>query len=387
MTLKKLHDLLPRYWSSTDFENEELTHYAEQFMVDEVGRGVALLGLITLLLLISASILYSLLEYDDQYLYTCMMLSLLSIHVIFSARRISDAKSLNLLCMTLIIVSGTAFVLLAHKEGNFLDALLPSVVVLFMVIPLVPWGMREGLVIVLLIYLVFTLSTLSVAGRFSSDSLMVLQFMMLVSAMVSLTILGRNVVLRKDDIQARYELEKAHNKMEHLSYEDSLTGAWNRRYLEVQFKRIVRRMLERSNNKVYFGLFDIDDFKQINDVQGHDAGDRVLKNIADIFQRSLGDSNYVFRIGGDEFVILFEASDYEVPLQLAMDALHSQSAVIPGVKVSIGVIELPEYCDVIDLERLYKEADKSLYRAKARKTSVGGKLNCVKSSLLCAKLV
>ena len=46
--------------------------------------------------------------------------------------------------------------------------------------------------------------------------------------------------VRKDDIRARYELEKAHRAIERLSYEDGLTGAWNRRYLEVQFKRVLR---------------------------------------------------------------------------------------------------------------------------------------------------
>ena len=372
------------FWSSTDFESDELTRYAEQFMVKEVGHGVGILGLVTLLLLIAAAVLYSLLHYSEHYLYTCAMLGLLCMHVIYTSRRVLETKALYLLCMTLIVVSCVAFVLLAHREGNFNNALLPSVVVLFMVIPIVPWGLREGLAIVSLVYLVFTVSTVSVAGRFSVDNLLILQFMMLVSAMISLTILSRNVMVRKDDIKARYELEGAHRKMERLSYEDGLTGAWNRRYLEVQFKRVARRMLERTTNKVYFGLLDIDDFKQINDNQGHLAGDRVLKNIADIFQQSLGDNSYVFRIGGDEFVILFEASDYKMLLQSATDALRSESAAIPGVNVSIGVIEVPADSDVTDLEYLYKEADKSLYAAKTRKHSNGDRLNCVTSQLLGA---
>jgi len=377
MINEKLKARLSRFWSSTDFDNEELTQYAEQFMVSEVSSGVSTLGLVTLLLLAGASLLYGLLDYDELYLYTCMLLGVLCLHVIFTSSRVPDSQALYLLCMTLIVVSGTAFVLLAHAEGNFNNALLPSVVVLFMVIPIVPWGMREGLVIVLLIYLVFTLSTLSVQGRFGSDNLMILQFMMIVSAMVSLTILGRNVTIRKDDIKARYELEMAHQKMERLSYEDGLTGAWNRRYLEVQFRRVMRRMLERTTNKVYFGLLDVDDFKQINDSHGHLAGDEVLRKIADTFQRVLGESSYVFRIGGDEFVILFECSDYETLLQTAAAGLDKKSAVIPGVRVSIGVIEVQAMSDDIELENLYKEADKSLYQAKTRKNTHADGLNCV----------
>ena len=373
------------FWSSTDFESDELTHYAEQFMKTEVSHGVGILGLVTLLLLIASSILYSLLEYSELYLYTCAMLGLLCLHVMFTSRRVIDTKALYLLCMTLIIVSGMAFVLLAHREGNFNNALLPSIVVLFMVIPIVPWGLREGLAIVSLIYLVFTLSTVSVAGRFSSDNLLVLQFMMLVSSMISLTILSRNVSVRKDDIKARYELENAHRKMERLSYEDSLTGAWNRRYFEVQFKRVARRMLERSNSKVYFGLLDIDDFKQINDVYGHLAGDDVLRKITEVFQQSLGENSYVFRIGGDEFVVLFETGDYTVPLQQATDALREQSITGHAVNVSIGVIEVHGDPGEIDMEKLYKEADKSLYTAKTRKHANANKLNCVTNSLLAAE--
>jgi diguanylate cyclase (GGDEF)-like protein len=382
MPYEKIKEWLPRFWSSTDFDSDELTRYAEQFMVGEVSRGVSTLGLVTLLLFALAFVLYGLLEYNDLYLYTCTVLGLLCMHVIFTSTRVQDTRALHLLCMTLIVVSGTAFVLIAHQEGNISNALLPSVVVLFMVIPIVPWGMREGLAIVLLIYLVFTLSTLSVQGRFSSENLLVLQFMMLVSALVSLTILGRNVSVRKDDIRARYELEKAHRAMERLSYEDGLTGAWNRRYLEVQFKRVLRRMMERTHDKIYFGLVDADDFKQINDAHGHHAGDMVLKNIADSLQQALGNDTYVFRIGGDEFVVMFESDDHQPLLQQAVEELGKASDEVPAVKVSIGVIEVTGPYDDIDLEKLYKEADKSLYRAKTRKHSIDDGLNCVSQNLM-----
>ncbi len=382
MAYEKIKAWLPRFWSSTDFESDELTRYAEQFMVGEVSRGVSTLGLVTLMLFVLAFVLYGLLEYNDLYLYTCTVLSLLCLHVIFTSTRVQDTKALHLLCMTLIVVSGTAFVLIAHQEGNFSNALLPSVVVLFMVIPIVPWGMREGVAIVLLIYLVFTLSTLSVQGRFSSENLLVLQFMMMVSALVSLTILGRNVSVRKDDIRARYELEKAHREMERLSYEDGLTGAWNRRYLEVQFKRVLRRMMERAKSKIYFGLVDADDFKQINDIHGHHVGDMVLKKIADSFQQALGKDCHVFRIGGDEYVVMFESDDYLSMLQQATEALGKAADDVPSVNVSIGIVEVKGLYDDINLERLYKEADKSLYRAKTRKHSHDDSLNCVAQSLM-----
>lgn len=387
MFYRDLKDWFFRLWCSTDLDDDEMTHYAEQFMVKQVSHGVGILGIVTLLLLLAAAVLYGLLDYNDTYMYTCAVLSLLCLHVIFSSRKVSDANALFLLCITLIIVCGTAFVLLAHREGNFSSTLLPTVVVLFMVVPIVPWGLREGVATVSLVYLVFTLSTISVDGKFSLDNLMVLQFMMLASAMVSLVILGRNVSLRKDDIKARYELEKLNRKMEKLSYEDGLTGAWNRRYFEVQFKRVARRMRERSSCKVFFGLLDIDEFKQINDVHGHLAGDDILKKVTGVLQESLGENSYVFRIGGDEFVILFEASDHEVPLQNAIDKLRQQSIVGYGVNVSMGVIEVQGSHNDTNLEDLYKEVDKSLYVAKSRKHANGDNLNCVLSTLQVAAAI
>ena len=170
--------------------------------------------------------------------------------------------------------------------------------------------------------------------------------------------------------------------MERLSYEDGLTGAWNRRYLEVQFKRVLRRMMERTHDKIYFGLVDADDFKQINDAHGHHAGDMVLKNIADSLQQALGNDTYVFRIGGDEFVVMFESDDHQPLLQQAVEELGKASDEVPAVKVSIGVIEVTGPYDDIDLEKLYKEADKSLYRAKTRKHSIDDGLNCVSQNLM-----
>ena len=146
----------------------------------------------------------------------------------------------------------------------------------------------------------------------------------------------------------------------------------------------MRRMLERSSDKVYFGLIDVDDFKLINDSHGHHIGDEVLRKIADTFQQTLGESSYVFRIGGDEFVILFQGGEYEPLLQTAANELCRTSGAIPEVKVSIGIIEVQGLHDDMDMEKLYKEADKSLYRAKTRKHSQVDGLNCVAYKLMGA---
>ena len=357
-------------WSVTGFAAEDLNSYAEGFMTQEVQRGVMALGIVSLLLLAGAALLYRSLGFGHMYVYTCGVLALLALHVTLSSRTVKQTQVLYLLSITLLLVSGSAFVLLAHQTGSFSAALLSSVVLLFMVVPMVPWGLREALAVVLLIYLLFTLSTLSVGGRFDAKTLWILQFMMLGAGMVTLTIVARHVGVRKNDIRARFDLETAHQQMERLSYEDGLTGAWNRRFLDVQFKRLLRRFREQGR-RVSFALLDVDDFKLVNDGYGHSYGDTVLQSLVQALRKRLGEQNYVFRVGGDEFALLFDVADAQRCLSAAasdarlMATPPDADASVP-VFFSIGVIEVPDSCET-NLETLYKEADKALYLAKTRK--------------------
>jgi diguanylate cyclase (GGDEF)-like protein len=375
-------------WSVTGFAEEDLNRYAEGFMTHEVRRGVMTLGIVSLVLLAGAAFLYRLLGFSPMYVYTCGVLAVLALHVTLSSRTVKQTEVLYLLSITLLVVSGSAFVLLAHQTGSFSAALLSSVVLLFMVVPTVPWGLREASTVVLLIYLVFTLSTLSVAGRFDAKTLWILQFMMLGAGMVTLTIVARHVGLRKNDIEARFDLENAHQKMERLSYEDGLTGAWNRRFLDVQFNRLLRRFREQGR-RVKFALLDVDDFKLFNDGFGHSYGDTVLQSLVQALRRRLGEQNYVFRVGGDEFALLFDVVD--APACLIAAASDARELVTPPdaeaavpLCFSIGVIEVPDSCET-DLETLYKEADKALYLAKTRKHSNDAAANIISRSCVMAK--
>jgi diguanylate cyclase (GGDEF)-like protein len=375
-------------WSITDFATGDLNRYAEGFMTHEVRRGVMTLGIASLVLLAGAAFLYRSLGFSHMYVYTCGVLALLALHVTLSSRTVKETQVLYLLSITLLVVSGSAFVLLAHQTGSFSAALLSSVVLLFMVVPMVPWGLREASTVVLLIYLVFTLSTLSVGGRFDAKTLWILQFMMLGAGMVTLTIVARHVGLRKNDIKARFDLENAHQQMERLSYEDGLTGAWNRRFLDVQFNRLLRRFREQGR-RVNFALLDVDDFKLINDGFGHSYGDTVLQSLVQALRKRLGEQNYVFRVGGDEFALLFDMVD--APRCLRAAASDARLLVTPPeadlplqLSFSIGVIEVPDSCET-GLDTLYKEADKALYLAKTRKQDNDTAANIVSRSCVMAK--
>ena len=81
----------------------------------------------------------------------------------------------------------------------------------------------------------FTLSSRSVEGRFDSETLWTMQFLIIASASIAIFTIMRNTLARKNDICTRYELEHAHSKLQLISTRDPLTGAWNRRYLDQNF--------------------------------------------------------------------------------------------------------------------------------------------------------
>jgi diguanylate cyclase (GGDEF)-like protein len=198
---------------------------------------------------------------------------------------------------------------------------------------------------------------------------------------------ARHVGVRKDDIKARFDLENAHQRMERLSYEDGLTGAWNRRFLDVQFKRLLRRFREQGR-RVNFALLDVDDFKLFNDGFGHSFGDTILRSLVQALRQHLGEQNYVFRVGGDEFVLLFDAVDAQRCLSAAASDAR-RSATLPdadsglAVSFSIGLIEVPDNCEA-NLQTLYREADKALYLAKTRKQNAAA-ANIVSRSCVVAE--
>jgi len=358
--------LLTKLWSVTQFRKGELTDYAESFIREEVRKGIMVLGVVSVLLLGAATTLYAMLGFGTAYVYTFSMLTLLSLHVAVSSRVIKDTQILYLLGMALLIIAGTAFVLLAHKTGVFSAALLSSAVLLFMVVPLVPWGLREASIVVTLVYVVFTISTLSVKGRFDIQTVWILQFLMLGSGLTTLTVVARNVGIRKDDIITRYNLENAHRELELLSYTDPLTGTWNRRFLETNYEMIVEDYIRRSMH-YHFAIIDVNNFKEINDTYGHDYGDLALRKVVGAVKQGIRDSTHMIRLGGDEFALLFPGLEPKQMLENAVEVLAGTKSNHLGnvvdINISIGMASVVDG-RMIALTHLFKKADEVLYRAK-----------------------
>lgn len=368
-------------WSATDFSKSELTHYAERYIEAEVRNGIMTLAVVSLLLLGAAATLYALLGFSIAYVYTFSMLALLALHVAISSRFIKTTPMLYMLGITLLVIAGSAFVLLAHKTGAFSAALLSSTVLLFMVVPLAPWGLREATLVVTLIYLVFTLSTISVYDRFGAQTLWLLQFLMLGSGITTLTVVARSVGIRKHDIKTRFELEGAHREMELLSYKDPLTGAWNRRFLEHEFSNIIERY-QKENHDYHFTIIDVDNFKTMNDTYGHVFGDIALQHLTKSLLALINNDGYLFRLGGDEFALLFQ---YELSEELIKNVLkelrlipdpHSKTNSNAQMYISAGLISVKPNQSV-SLDLLYKQADNALYAAKSNSNKTSEQSNII----------
>jgi diguanylate cyclase (GGDEF)-like protein len=115
-------------------------------------------------------------------------------------------------------------------------------------------------------------------------------------------------------------------------------------------------------------MLDMDHFKHINDTYGHQVGDQVLRQMGVVIHRSFRETDVYGRLGGEEFAILLPDTSIEVALTIAEQLIHSISDLMTGpvhrISASLGVAAM-EASDN-DLQSLLNNADKALYRAKAR---------------------
>lgn len=167
-----------------------------------------------------------------------------------------------------------------------------------------------------------------------------------------------------EDVTARRTLEATTAELARL---DPLTGLANRLLLRERLDASLER-LKRSGEPCALLLLDLDRFKPVNDTLGHPAGDALLAKVADRLRSAVRASDTVARIGGDEFVVLQSAAREEEAAVLARRIvdLVGRTYIIDGqlltIGASVGIALAPQ--DGTDGDRLLKQADLALYRAK-----------------------
>lgn len=173
-------------------------------------------------------------------------------------------------------------------------------------------------------------------------------------------------------VQNNCELKKLKNNFENLSNIDSLTGLYNRRFMDASLKRIFKS-LSRSEDILSVLMIDIDFFKKYNDTYGHDIGDDCLKTIADTIADSIDRENdFAARYGGEEFAIILPSTDESGACMIASRLIenvrackipHEKSDISTVVTISIG-IATSRVKHSQSVEDYIKRADEALYSSK-----------------------
>lgn len=160
------------------------------------------------------------------------------------------------------------------------------------------------------------------------------------------------------------ELTQANQVLRELTIRDALTKAHNRMYFETELDKAILALEEKTIQSLHLSLFDLDNFKQINDKFGHNVGDEQLIETMALAEQILPEDVIISRIGGEEFTFLFfnytdeTALDWVEKVRLALESLaqHPQR--------TTGSFGLSRYQDSMNQKRFFIAADQCLYYAK-----------------------
>ena len=184
---------------------------------------------------------------------------------------------------------------------------------------------------------------------------------------VMLSVFGANIVRNSvlPSEERLKNLEAENEELWNLSYKDTLTGLYNRRYIQQVATHLFSRAI-RYKEPLHVLMLDIDHFKKVNDKLGHAVGDEVLKVVAQTIQGAIRTSDTVSRYGGEEFIVYMVKSNPEITQFIANRIRDSVAAIrFPGVPwsvtISIGVAGLQ---DGDSMEGLVERADQFLYMSK-----------------------
>jgi diguanylate cyclase (GGDEF)-like protein/PAS domain S-box-containing protein len=180
------------------------------------------------------------------------------------------------------------------------------------------------------------------------------------SEIIGLVVTAKDITERK---KLELELKKKNEMLSKLAITDSLTELYNIRYFWDQINRELKRIRRNQDRRLSIILIDVDHFKQLNDSEGHQAGDQTLRSLGQIIQvciRKDVDSGY--RYGGDEFVVILPDTDKQQAAVVAQRIQKQFSAFKFGItSLSIGIAEA---IHGEDEKELIHRTDEALYQSK-----------------------
>lgn len=174
------------------------------------------------------------------------------------------------------------------------------------------------------------------------------------------------VVTAKDITEKKkleMELVKKNELLSKLAITDSLTELYNSRHFHDQIKRELSRLKRNPERKLSLVLLDLDHFKELNDTEGHQMGDRVLRSLGQVIRVCLRkDIDMGFRYGGDEFIMILPDTDKH-QAAIAAERIQKQFKAFSFGKTSLSMGIVEARCDEDD-HSILKRADEAMYQSK-----------------------
>lgn len=174
-----------------------------------------------------------------------------------------------------------------------------------------------------------------------------------------------NATLEQKVAERTHELQVANVELAHIARYDALTGLHNRRAFNDYLSYLFTQM-SRTQQTYAVLLMDIDFFKKVNDTFGHETGDQVLQRVAEILPTALRITDFVARLGGEEFIALLPATSLDGAAILAekIRSTIEQEQIIVNHAISLSIGVSVVLLDDTDMNDAIRRADKNLYMAK-----------------------
>jgi len=162
------------------------------------------------------------------------------------------------------------------------------------------------------------------------------------------------------------EIYDTHFELKKIAITDTLTGLYNRTILNDLLSSYID-ISKRNHTPISILMFDIDHFKQINDQYGHDVGDTVLAGLGKLLKNFFRNTDYVFRIGGEEFLVLLYNSDQAQSAAIAerLREKVANTSLLPNAKVTLSAAVVT-FQKGMTINSMLKTCDQKLYQAKEK---------------------
>ncbi|WP_039653467.1 GGDEF domain-containing protein [Clostridium tyrobutyricum] len=335
----------------------EFLHYDMKYYSNITGYVALIFGMIYMLFIISD---YFVIRSTSSFMIVLLIRTLFlisSIIIYFAVKKINKYSNLVYLITAYEMGFFISFVMLVFQYGP--NGLIPifSILAITLAVYITPNRIiNKQISSVFFNLFFFILYTNYIENVETSVLLKIIQYNIIFIIFGNIQAYLTNFYRRKQFID-RIELLR-------LSETDPLTGIYNRGKFDRELNWWIN-YCNRYGNPLSLAIFDIDDFKKINDNYGYLIGDSVLKNTTSIIKNNLSNTDIFARWGGDEFVILFPNTDIhkalEITERMRICILKNKCDGVEDVTYSFGLVSLQKNEDI---QSLLERADKFLYKAK-----------------------